>query len=44
MCGLHKPIKTVSRQEAIALIEKTDFKILRIDVLDIEIRIKLKKA
>ena len=43
LCGLHKPIKTYSREQAIALIEKTDFKHYRIDAHDNEIRIKLKK-
>jgi ubiquinone/menaquinone biosynthesis C-methylase UbiE len=42
--GLHKPIKTYTREEAIAIIEKTDFKDYRIDARDNEIRIKLKKA
>jgi ubiquinone/menaquinone biosynthesis C-methylase UbiE len=41
--GLHKPIKAYTREQAIALIEKTDFKNYRIDVLDNEIRIKLQK-
>lgn len=44
LSGLHKPIKTYTREEAIALIEKTDFKDYRIDARDNEIRIKLKKA
>ncbi len=43
LSGLHKPIKTYSREEAIAIIEKTDFKDYRIDARDNEIRIKLKK-
>ncbi len=42
--GLHKPIKTYSREEATALIEQTDFKDYRIDARDNEIRIKLRKA
>jgi len=42
--GLHKPIKTYTRDQAIALIEKTKFKHYRIDERDNEIRIKLKKA
>ncbi len=42
--GLHKPIKTYSREQAIRLIEKTDFVDYRIDAHDKEIRIKLKKA
>ncbi len=44
LSGLHKPIKTYTREEAIALIEKTDFKDYRIDARDNEIRIKLKRA
>ena len=44
MSGLHKPIKTYTREEAIAIITKTDFDDYRIDVRDNEIRIKLKKA
>ena len=43
MSGLHKPIKTYTREEAIAIIDKTDFKDYRIDARDNEIRIKLKK-
>jgi hypothetical protein len=43
LSGLHKPIKTYSREQAIALIEKTDFKHYWIDAHDNEIRIKLKK-
>ena len=43
LSGLHKPIKTYSREEAIALIEQTDFKDYRIDARENEIRIKLKK-
>ena len=42
--GLHKPIKTYSRQQAIALIEQTEFKNFSIDEKDNEIKIKLKKA
>lgn len=42
--GLHKPIKTYSREEATALIEQTDFKDYHIEAGDNEIRIKLKKA
>ena len=42
--GLHKPIKVYTREQAMALIEKTDFKNYRIDAQDDEIRIKLKKA
>ena len=41
--GLHKPIRTYTREEAIALIEQTDFKRYRIDTRDNEIRIKLQK-
>lgn len=41
--GLHKPIKTYTRAQATALIEKTDFKNYSIDALDNEIRIKLQK-
>jgi len=44
LLGLHKPIKTYTRDQAIALIEKTKFKHYRIDERDNEIRIKLKKA
>jgi ubiquinone/menaquinone biosynthesis C-methylase UbiE len=44
LSGLHKPIKTYSREEALSLIEQTDFKDYRIDARDNEIRIKLKKA
>lgn len=43
LTGLHKPIETYSRRQAIALIEKTDFRQYRIDACDNEIRIKLKK-
>ena len=42
--GLHKPIKTYTRQQAIALIEQTEFKNFSIDEKDNEIKIKLKKA
>ena len=42
--GLHKPIKVYTREQAMALIEKTDFKNYRIDAQDDEIRIKLKKV
>ena len=42
--GLHKPIKTYTRDQAIALIEKTNFKHYRIEAQQDEIRIKLKKA
>jgi ubiquinone/menaquinone biosynthesis C-methylase UbiE len=41
--GLHQPIKVYTREQAIALIEKTDFKQYDIDVQDDEIRIKLTK-
>ena len=41
--GLHKPIKAYTREQAIALIEKTDFKNYQIDAREKEIRIKLKK-
>ena len=41
--GLHKPIQAYTRQQATAMIEKTEFKIIRIDALENEIRIKLKK-
>ena len=41
--GLHKPIKTYTREQAIAFIKKTDFKNYQIDALDDEIRIKLHK-
>ena len=43
LSGLHKPIKTYTREEAIAIIEKTDFEDYRIDTRENEIRIKLKK-
>ena len=42
--GLHKPIKTYTRDQAIALIEKTNFEHYRIDARNNEIRIKLKKV
>ena len=42
--GLHKPIKTYTREEAVAIIADTDFKDYRIDARKNEIRIKLKKA
>jgi ubiquinone/menaquinone biosynthesis C-methylase UbiE len=41
--GLHKPIKAYTREQAIALIGKTDFKNYQIDARENEIRIKLKK-
>ena len=41
--GLHKPIRTYTREEAIALIEQTNFKNYRIDEGENEIRIKLQK-
>ena len=41
--GLHKPIKTYTREQAIALIAKTDFENYRIDTRKNEIRIKLQK-
>ena len=41
--GLHKPIKAYTREQAIALIDKTDFKNYQIDAGDNEIRIKLQK-
>ena len=44
LSGLHKPIKTYTREEAIAILAKTDFKDYRIDARDNEIRIKLKKV
>ncbi|MCK4985798.1 MAG: methyltransferase domain-containing protein, partial [Desulfobacterales bacterium] len=42
--GLHKPIKTYTRKQAIALIKQTDFKDFWIDEKDKEIKIKLRKA
>ena len=41
--GLHKPIRTYTRDEAIALIDQTTFKHYRIDADENEIRIKLRK-
>jgi len=41
--GLHKPIRTYTRDEAIALIDQTTFKHYRIDADENEIRIKLSK-
>ncbi|MGD8739655.1 MAG: class I SAM-dependent methyltransferase [Desulfobacterales bacterium] len=41
--GLHKPIETYTREQAIALIEKSNFGNYQIDELDNEIRIKLQK-
>ena len=41
--GLHKPAKTYSREQVIALIAKTDFNDYYIDAHDNEIRLKLKK-
>jgi ubiquinone/menaquinone biosynthesis C-methylase UbiE len=41
--GLHKPIRTYSREQAIALIEQTHFKDYRIDAGENEIKIKLRK-
>ncbi|MDH3882828.1 MAG: class I SAM-dependent methyltransferase [Desulfobacterales bacterium] len=42
--GLHKPIQTYTRKQAIALIEQTDFKDFSVNEKDKEIKIKLKKA
>ncbi len=42
--GVHKPIKTISREATIALVEKTDFKDYGIEVYNKETRLKLKKA
>ena len=42
--GLHKPIEVYTREQAVALIEKTDFKHYRINAQDDEIEIKLKKT
>jgi ubiquinone/menaquinone biosynthesis C-methylase UbiE len=42
--GLHKPIDTYTREQATALIKKTDFKNFWIDEQVKEIKIKLKKA
>jgi ubiquinone/menaquinone biosynthesis C-methylase UbiE len=44
LTGLHKPIKSYSRKEAIAIIAKTDFKDYWIDAYGDEIRLKLKKV
>jgi ubiquinone/menaquinone biosynthesis C-methylase UbiE len=44
LSGLHKPIKTYTRKQVIALIKQTDFKNFWIDEKDKEIKIKLKKA
>jgi ubiquinone/menaquinone biosynthesis C-methylase UbiE len=41
--GLHKPIETYTREQATALIDKTDFKSFHIDARENEIRIKLQK-
>jgi ubiquinone/menaquinone biosynthesis C-methylase UbiE len=41
--GLHKPITTYTRDEAVALIDQTDFKHYRIDDAENEIKIKLRK-
>jgi ubiquinone/menaquinone biosynthesis C-methylase UbiE len=41
--GLHQPIEAYTREQAVALIEKTDFKNYRIDACENEIRIKLQK-
>ena len=43
LSGLHKPIKVHTREQAQALIEKTDFKHYRIEAQGDEIRIRLKK-
>lgn len=43
LLGLHKPIETYTREQAIALIKQTDFQKYWIDEKDKEIRIKLKK-
>ncbi len=40
---LHNPIKTFSRNEAVAFIEDTDFKDYRVEKMNDEIRIKLRK-
>ena len=42
--GLHQPIKVYTREQVLALIEKTDFKNYRIDAHEDEIEIKLKKT
>ena len=44
LLGLHKPIETYTRQQAIALISQTDFQKYWIDEKDKEIKIKLKKT
>ena len=44
LSGLHKPIKTYTREQAADLIKQTDFKNYWIDEQDKEIKIKLKKA
>lgn len=44
LLGLHKPAKTYSREAAVALVAKTDFKDVRIDAYDKQIRLKLKKG
>ena len=41
---LHNPIKTFSRNEAVAFIEDTDFKDYRIEKMNDEIKIKLRKS
>jgi ubiquinone/menaquinone biosynthesis C-methylase UbiE len=41
--GLHKPIKTYTREQVIALIKQTDFQKYWIDEQEEEIKIKLKK-
>ena len=43
LTGLHKPIKTYSREQAVALIRKTDFKNYWIDASENQIKIKLQK-
>ena len=43
LLGLHKPIETYTREQAIALIKQTDFQKYWIDEKDKEIKIKLKK-
>ena len=40
---LHKPIKTFSRNEAVAFIKDTDFKDYRVEKMNDEIKIKLRK-
>jgi hypothetical protein len=44
LSGLHKPIKTYTREQAIAFIRETDFKNHWVDEFENELRIKLKKA